>query len=127
MVGITLKNKFIVLPNVNEGGNDTILRSGFHPTYKDMPCVGGYLDGPVTQLGDGNTRILNGKDSNYGSKKLGIFQTSDNRRRDFTFLGQHSTWVKWAIQRKPCGRMPSKRIPNFSRYPFSSGYIYNFN
>lgn len=91
------KNKFIVLPNVNEGGTDTILRSGFHPTYKDMPCVGGYLDGPVTQLGDGNTRILNGKDSNYGSKKLGIFQTSDNRRRDFGFLGQHSTWVKWAI------------------------------
>ena len=62
-----------------------------------MPCVGGYLDGSITQLGDGNTRILNGKDSNYGPKKLGIFQTSDNRRRDFSLLGQHSTWVKWAI------------------------------
>ena len=92
-----LKNKFIILPNVNECGNDTILRSGFHPTYKDMPCVGGYLDGSITQLGDGNTRILNGKDSNYGPKKLGIFQTSDNRRRDFNCLGQPSTWVKWAI------------------------------
>ena len=92
-----LKNKFIILPNVNERGNDTILRSGFHPTYKDMPCVGGYLDGSITQLGDGNTRILNGKDSNYGTKKLGIFQTSDNRRRDFSLLGQPSTWVKWAI------------------------------
>lgn len=91
-----IKNRFIVLPNVNEGGNDTILRSGFHPAYKEMPCVGGYLDGAITQLGEGNTRILNGKDTNYGQKKLGIFQTSDNRRRDFRFLGQHSTWVKWA-------------------------------
>ena len=92
-----IKNRFIVLPNVNEGGNDTILRSGFHPAYKEMPCVGGYLDGAVSQLGDGNTRILNGKDANYGMKKLAIFQTSDNRRRDFSFLGQHTTWVKWAV------------------------------
>ena len=91
-----LKNRFIILPNINEGGSDTVLRSGFHPTYKEMPCVGGYLDGAATQLGEGNTRILNGKDTNYGQKKLGIFQTSDNRSRDFSFLGQHSTWVKWA-------------------------------
>jgi type III restriction enzyme len=92
-----LKNRFIILPNINEGGSDTILRSGFHPTYKEMPCVGGYLDGAVTQFGEGNTRILTGKDANYGPRKLGIFQTSDNRARDFSVLGQHSTWVKWAI------------------------------
>jgi len=35
-----IKNSFTVLPNVNESGNDTILRSGFHPAYKEMPCVG---------------------------------------------------------------------------------------
>lgn len=92
-----LRNKFIVLPNISEGGSDTILRSGFHPHYKEMPCVGGYIDGSDTQLGEGNKRILNGKDSNYGTKKLGIFQTSDNRRRDFSSLGEHSTWVKWAV------------------------------
>lgn len=91
-----LRNRFIVLPNVSEGGSDTILRSGFHPCYKDMPCVGGYLDGEISQLGQGNTKILNGKDQNYGSKKLGVFQTSDCRNQDFNTLGQHSTWVKWA-------------------------------
>jgi len=30
-----LKNRFIILPNINEGGSDTVLRSGFHPTYKE--------------------------------------------------------------------------------------------
>ncbi len=92
-----LKNRFIVLPNVSEGGFNTILRPGFHTHYKGMPCVGGYLDGEITQLGQGNLRILNGKDHNYGPKKLGIFQTSDNRRRNFNLLGEHSTWVKWSV------------------------------
>lgn len=90
------KNRFIVLPNVSEGGNSTILRSGFHPAYKEMPCVGGYLDHSIARLGTGNEKILNGKDPAYGPKKLGIFQTSDNRNRDFSLLGQHTTWVKWA-------------------------------
>jgi len=92
-----LRNRFIVLPNINESGSDTILRSGFHPFYKDMPCVGGYLDGNISQLGQGNIRIINGRDPNYGPKKLGIFQTSDSRSQDFAVLGQHSTYVKWAV------------------------------
>ncbi len=62
-----------------------------------MPCVGGYLDGSISQYGEGNIRILNGQDINYGPKKLGIFQTSDNRAEDFAILGQHSTYVKWAV------------------------------
>jgi type III restriction enzyme len=91
-----LKDKFIILPNVGETGNDTLLRSGFHDFYRKMPCVGGYLDGAYSQLGNGNLRILSGKDRNYGPKKLGIFQTSDNRHRDHRDLGVHTTWVKWA-------------------------------
>lgn len=91
------RDKFIVLPNVSEGGQDTLLRAAFHPKYKEMPCVGGYLDGGIAQLGVGNQRILEGKDGNYGLKKLGLFQTSDNRRRDFNDLGRFSTWIKWAV------------------------------
>ncbi len=91
-----LKNRFIVLPNVSEGGNCTILRSAFTTVYREMPCVGGYLDGSINQLGAGNKKILDGRDRAYGPKKLGIFQTSDNRNRDFSLLGQHTTWVKWA-------------------------------
>lgn len=91
-----LRGRYMVLPNVSEGGASTLLRSGHSGHYKDMPCLGGYLDGPCSQLGTGNTNILAGKDAQYGYKPLALFQTSDNRRRDFADLGRHVTWVKWA-------------------------------
>ncbi|HEX3678556.1 MAG TPA: AAA family ATPase, partial [Galbitalea sp.] len=31
----------------------------------------------------------------WGNKALGLFQTSDNRHRNFASLGVHATWVKW--------------------------------
>jgi len=91
-----LKGHYIVFPNVSEGGNSTLLRSGHAAHYKNMPCIGGYLDGAIDQLGDGNISILEGRDTNYGNKPLAVFQTSDNRRRDFADLGSSATWVKWA-------------------------------
>jgi type III restriction enzyme len=39
---MSLKDRFILLPNVNDGGSDTILRAGFFECYKNMVCVGGY-------------------------------------------------------------------------------------
>ena len=92
-----LKDRFIILPNVSEGGAHTLLRVGFYAYYRDMPCVGGYLDGDCTQLGTGNQNILSGRTRDYGPKKLGLFQTSDNRSRDHAVLGKFSTWIKWAI------------------------------
>ena len=91
-----LRGKYVVLPNVSEGGKSTLLRTGHAGHYKDMPCLGGYLDGSCSQLGSGNVGILSGKNSQYGHKPLGLFQTSDNRRRDFSDLAKHVTWVKWA-------------------------------
>jgi chromosome segregation protein len=91
-----LRGHYIVLPNVSERGPSTLLRSGHQGHYKEMPCIGGYLDGAITQLGDGNKTILAGLNAQYGNKPLALFQTSDNRRRDFTDLGNHLTWVKWA-------------------------------
>ncbi|MFA6408341.1 MAG: AAA family ATPase [Candidatus Paceibacterota bacterium] len=91
-----IKGRFTVFPNVSEGGNSTILRSGFSNYYKDMPCVGGYVDGAVTQHGAGNISIVNGKNRDYGFRSIGLFQTSDNRRRGHADLGRHTTWVKWS-------------------------------
>ena len=48
-----LRKRYIILPNVSEGGSDTLLRSGAAPKYKAMPCVGGYVDGSIEQLGKG--------------------------------------------------------------------------
>ena len=91
-----LRGRYIVLPNVSEDGTSTFLRSGMANKYKEMPCVGGYVDGLVTQFGAGNTRIIAGQDQNYGNKRLAVFQTSDNRARAHTDLGTATTWVKWA-------------------------------
>lgn len=91
-----LRGRFIVLPNVSDGGNRTLLRSGFADFYRTMPCVGGYIDGPLSKLGSGNQSILCGQNLEYGSKSIALFQTSDNRRRDHADLGAHTTWVKWA-------------------------------
>jgi chromosome segregation protein len=90
------RSRYIILPNVKEGGHGTMMRQNFTTAYKTMPCVGGYVDGSVTKIKDGTRRILDGQVEAYGNKRLGLFQTSDNRNGDFTELGLHSTWVKWA-------------------------------
>ncbi len=91
-----LKGRYIVLPNLNEGGSHTLLRAGFSEHYKKMPCVGGYVDGLVNQHGTGNKNIVSGIAREWGHKSVAIFQTSDNRHRDFSSLGTAYTFVKWA-------------------------------
>lgn len=91
-----LREKFIVLPHVAEGGHQTILRAGFDKHYSAFDGVGGYVDGDMPPHGTGARRILDGLDLNYGSKPLAVFQTSDSRQADFAKLGKHSTWVKWS-------------------------------
>ena len=80
-----LRDRFIVFPHVSESGTFTLLRSGFAAKYKSMPCVGGFVDGSVTQHGRGNIDILNGKNKDYGNKAIAVFQTSDSRSRDCRF------------------------------------------
>ncbi len=92
-----LRNRFIVLPHVKENGHGTLLRSGFANFYRSMPCVGGYTDGLLPSLGTGAHDIIHGKNRDYGFKALGVFQTSDNRKRNHDDLGRFSTWVKWAL------------------------------
>ena len=95
-----LKGRYIVLPNVTPTGHKTLLRTSFQAKYRDMVCVGGYLDGSVTELDKqkhlGDKRKLGGLDRNWGNKRLALFQTSDARSADFSTLGSHATWVKWA-------------------------------
>lgn len=91
-----MKGRYIVLPNASDSGHKTIMRKGMQAEYKNMPCVGGYLDGSIDKIGTGNQRIFAGDDSAWGNKTLAIFQTSDARSEDFASLGSPSTWVKWA-------------------------------
>lgn len=92
-----LKGKYIIFPNVTDGGHGTLMRKGMQAKYKGMPCVGGYIDGVVSKkVGTGNRRIFDGGDSAWGNRKIALIQTSDARHETFETLGQHSTWIKWA-------------------------------
>jgi len=93
-----LRERYIVLPNVTDRGHGTLMRSGMQAKYKNMPCLGGYLDGTVeAKVGVGNRRIFDGLDSNWGNHRIALIQTSDSRSETFKDLGKHSTWIKWAV------------------------------
>ena len=90
-----LKGRHIVFPNVSGEGKFSLLRNGMAPKYKDMPFVGGYLDGSKEGLKQGTLNILDGKEKAWGNKRIACIQTSDNRREDHTDLAGHSSWIKW--------------------------------
>lgn len=92
-----LKGRYIILPNLTDGGHGGLMRKGMQTKYKSMPCVGGYLDGVVEdKVGTGNRRIFDGSDPNWGNLRVALFQTSDSRSETFHELGKNSSWVKWA-------------------------------
>ena len=89
------KGKYIVLPNVGNGSQHSILRQGFHEHYRKMPCVGGYVDKAISN-DSGYQNKINGGDVNYGNKSVALISTSDNRFEDGREFGKYSTWIKWA-------------------------------
>jgi chromosome segregation protein len=91
-----LRDRYIVYPNVTGEGKFSLLRNGMMTKYKEMPFVGGYVDGLLEHLKAGPLSILAGKDKNWGNKRIACIQTSDNRREDHADLGKHTSWIKWA-------------------------------
>lgn len=91
-----LKGKFIIFPNVTTGGYKTLFRDGFAKHYKEMKCVGGYLDGSYADSSVGHKNILEGRQQNNGYKPIAVVQTSDNRKRDHSDLGKHVSYIKWS-------------------------------
>ncbi|HXH25253.1 MAG TPA: AAA family ATPase, partial [Vicinamibacterales bacterium] len=92
-----MRGRFIILPNVTEGGHKTLFRDGFAPHYKEMHCVGGYVDGDYNaKTSVGKRNILEGRQQNNGYQPIAVLQTSDSRTRDHSTLGSHVTWIKWA-------------------------------
>jgi hypothetical protein len=89
-----LRGRYTVFPIISDGGPSTLLRTGQAGKYNEMPCVGGYVDGGIEKLGDGNRSILAGKDQKYGYRRIAVIQTSDNRSADHALLGKYRTWIK---------------------------------
>lgn len=70
-----LKDRYIIFPNVSGEGKFSLLRNGMAPKYKDMPFVGGYLDGSKDGLKAGTINILSGKDKAWGNKRRAMRET----------------------------------------------------
>lgn len=92
-----LRDRYIVFPHVGENGQFSLIRKGQALKYVEMPCVGGYVDGDLTKLGNGNRTIVAGGSKEWGHKRIACFQTSDNRREDHQDLARSTTWIKWAV------------------------------
>ena len=93
-----LKGRYIVLPNVSQGGQHTVLTDKNHTDFLRMPYVGGYLDRGQTldTLGTKNRHRLSGDCKEWSKRYIYPLPTSDSRSADFSFLGSNNTWVKLA-------------------------------
>ncbi|HVI06461.1 MAG TPA: AAA family ATPase, partial [Sphingomicrobium sp.] len=93
-----LKGRFIVLPNVSNGGKYTALTNAAHADFKRMSYVGGYVDRGqnVRTVGATNRRRLSGEDQVWGCRYIYPLPTSDSRAADYAHLGTNSCWIKLA-------------------------------
>ena len=93
-----LRSKYIVLPNVSQGNNHTVLTGGGHGDFRRMPYVGGYLDRAQTieTLSTKNQTRLSGTDKTWSLRQIYPLPTSDSRSSNFSNLGQNNAWIKLA-------------------------------
>lgn len=92
-----LVGRYIVLPNVSQGGRHTVIRDGAHADFKKMSYVGGYLDNGQTldSLQSNRTR-LSGTDPMWGDRYIYPLPTSDARSADMANVGTNNCWIKLA-------------------------------
>lgn len=93
-----LRGRYIVLPNVSDSGKHTVLYSGGHSHFRQMPYVGGYLDANQTikTLSNTNRARLSGNTKDWSNRFIYPLPTSDCRSADFATLGSNNTWIKLA-------------------------------
>ncbi|WP_068420163.1 AAA family ATPase [Labrenzia sp. OB1] len=97
--GVTeLQGRYIVLPNVSQGGQHTVLTDGSHADFKSMSYVGGYLDAGqnTASITGKNRRRLSGKWDIWGNRFIYPLPTSDGRSADYSKVGTNSCWIKLA-------------------------------
>lgn len=93
-----LQGRFIVLPNVSQGGQHTVLTEGSHADFKSMSYVGGYLDRGqnIETINGKNKRRLSGEEDIWGNRFVYPLPTSDGRSADFSKVGTNRCWIKLA-------------------------------
>lgn len=91
-----LEGRYIILPHVGIDGYKTLAKIQLREVYASMPCVGGYIECDYNKLDRKHIFLYEGNRKRWGSKPIGIFQTSDFRGEASSYNGNRSTWVKMA-------------------------------
>lgn len=93
-----VRNRYIILPNVSQGGQHTVLIQRGYRDFSSMPYVGGYLDARQTieSLSHTNRHRLSGNSPRWSRRYIYPLPTSDSRSADFSNLGTNNTWIKIA-------------------------------
>jgi chromosome segregation protein len=85
----------IVLPHAsNEGAHKSMMRTGFHTRFKELPFDGVYTDKPFDKLDDVTKRKIYGEIAQWGVRRRGILPTGDNRTHTYDNLGRHDCWIR---------------------------------
>ena len=96
-IGAEIRGKYILLPNVSQGGSHTVLSAGKHADFRRMPYVGGYLDhGQTIDTLSSNRQRLSGTDPMWGDRFIYPLPTSDSRNANYATLGDNHCWIKLA-------------------------------
>ncbi|MEP5731777.1 MAG: TrlF family AAA-like ATPase [Sulfitobacter sp.] len=93
-----LQGRYIVLPNVSQGGQHTVLTEGSHADFRSMSYVGGYLDAGqnIASINGRNQKRLSGEWDIWGNRFIYPLPTSDGRSADYSKVGTNSCWIKLA-------------------------------
>ena len=91
-----LRGRYIVLPNVSQGGQYTVVSQAKHKRFREMPYVGGYLDAgqTINTCNSTHKRRLSGDDPVWGDRFIYPLPTSDSRNATFGHLGSNECWIK---------------------------------
>jgi len=91
-----LRGRYIVLPNVSQGGQYTVVSHAKHKRFREMPYVGGYLDAgqSLKTCNSTHKKRLSGEDPVWGDRFIYPLPTSDSRNATFGTLASSSCWIK---------------------------------
>lgn len=90
-----LAPKTLLLPHFgNQSAHKSLNVPGFAPRAKGLPIDAVYIECAHGELDEGTLGKLHGKSAEWGSRKLAIIPTGDNKRANWQRLGHHECWVR---------------------------------
>ena len=90
-----LAPKTLLLPHFgNESAHKSLNAEGHSPRAKALPIDAIYIECQYAGLEPSTLDKLHGKSPEWGSRRLAVIPTGDNRRADWGRLGHHECWIR---------------------------------